>query len=76
MIVTAWATAVPTWPRASHQPAITNQITLPSVLIAPPARVSTTSRPKGQITKPAIRNEARPKGMVMRKMQARTPASR
>ena len=48
---------------------------LPITDITPASRRQTAVRPKGQITKPASRNDAIPNGIVMIRMQARTPAT-
>src|SRR5699024_3217338 len=68
------ARAVSTWPMSSHQPANTNQMTLPMAPTAPPRPLSTASRPQGQIANPAIRKDASPQGTDAPQMQAMIPA--
>ena len=75
-MVTAIATALMTWPMASHSPATNIQMTLP---ISAPVRgpgLSTTVRPNGHSANNAMRAEAKPKGMVMMRTKQTRAASR
>src|SRR4051794_25983589 len=76
MIVTASAIAVTTCAMASHKPATMIQITLPISDGAPASLRRTIVRPKGHSAKFAIRNEAKPNGIVMISRQHTIPASR
>ena len=75
MIVTASATADRTCAMTSHQPASTNQITLPMNDPTPADGLATMVRPNGQSAKPAIRKAAIAHGIVMIGMHSSTPAS-
>ena len=68
MIVTHISTPVIRCPSASHQPASTNQITLPINDPVPASARRTSVRPNGHRQNRAIRAEANPKGIVMIKM--------
>ena len=68
MIVMHIRTPVITWPIASHQPASTNQMMLPTVEPAPASGRRTIVRPKGQRQNSAIRADAIPNGIVMMRM--------
>ena len=75
MIVTARIIAVMRWPSASHQPASTNQMTLPTNDAAPALWRGTTVRPNGHSTYPASRKDAIPNGIVMIRTNMIRPAN-
>ena len=74
MIVTASATAVTLWASASHQPAKMIHMIFPMIEATPASDLLTSCRPKGHREKSAIRNDARPNGIVAIRMQQMIPA--
>src|SRR5581483_7825211 len=70
----ASAIAVTTCPMASHQPATMIQITFPTSEGMPASWCRTMVRPKGHSAKFAMRNEAKPNGIVIISKQHTIPA--
>src|SRR5699024_12339492 len=75
MIETNSGIDVTTCPMASHTPATTSQMILPTVVTMPAGLVSMTSRPNGHRASLPIRKESMPQETVMMSMQQMKPAA-
>lgn len=62
------------WPRASHHPHKTNQMTLAIADPAPASALLTTVLPNGHSAKIPMRRDAIPKGIVMIRMKQMSAA--